>query len=180
MHFRPWGECTEDLDITGSLRAEIKIIKLWKNHLKNFIKQHLLSVRTSSYPTNGRFAWFWLFVTSLVFYRFLSAASTFHLYDQVVRQSLFHLALEDSFTKAVMQIRLKYGQTVFEVNGAIGGSKERVNGEHTSETKIKAGLWWEMNTNKWTLCQIQYVSWLLIIWVLQSIFKKCSGLCSPY
>lgn len=35
--------------------------------------------------------------------------------------SLFHLDLEDSFAKAYMQIRLKYGQTVFEVNRVIGG-----------------------------------------------------------
>lgn len=82
-----------------------------------------------------------------------------HLYDQVVKQTLFHLDLEDSFTKAVMQIRLKYGRTVFEVNRVIGGrlrARERANGESTSGTKIKARLLHVLNTNRWTLCQIQH------------------------
>lgn len=39
----------------------------------------------------------------------------FHLYDTVVKHC--PLDLEESFGKDFMQIRLKYGQTLFEVNG---------------------------------------------------------------
>ena len=71
-------------------------------------------------------------------------APGFHLYDQVVKESLLHLDLEDGFAEAVMQIRLKYGQTVFEVNRVIGGreaaERGRAGGENTSGTKIKARL----------------------------------------
>lgn len=147
----------------------VLITKPWscknKNHLnlKN-LHQTLSSLCVNlRHPANTRFTWFWLFVTSSVFYGFSLASSSFHLYDQVVKQSLFHLDLEDSFTKAVMQIRLKYGRTVFEVNRAIGGSKERESGENTSGTKIKAQLRYVLNTNRWTLCRIQYACWLLII-----------------
>lgn len=47
--------------------------------------------------------------------------SVFICMIQLSNISLFHLDLEDSFAKAYMQIRLKYGQTVFEVNRVIGG-----------------------------------------------------------
>jgi len=55
------------------------------------------------------------------FIDFSQRPCSLHLYDQVVKQSFFHLDLEDSFTKALMQIRVNYGQTVFEVNRVIGG-----------------------------------------------------------
>lgn len=72
-------------------------------------------------------------------------ASSFHLYDQVVKQSLFHLDLEDSFTKAVMQIRLKYRQTVFEVNRVIGGRVQRREGEGGEHE-------WDKDQSKTALC----------------------------
>lgn len=95
----------------------------------------------SAHPTNTRFKWFWVFVTSCLFIDY----SSFHLYDQVVKQSLFHLDLEDSFTKAVMQIGLKYGQTVFEVNRVIGGRLQQREGAQREHK-------WDMDQSKTALC----------------------------
>lgn len=53
---------------------------------------------------------------------FLFAASSFHGMIKLSNISpLSTLTLEDALATAYMQIRLKYGQTVFEVNRVIGG-----------------------------------------------------------
>lgn len=73
------------------------------------------------------------------------------------KKFLFHLELKDSVTKAVMQIGLKYGQTVNEVNsGWWQKVKKRSRRENMSRTEIKVGWQYVLNTNKWMSDQLKY------------------------
>lgn len=92
------------------------------------------------------------------FMDFSSAASSFHLHDQVVKQSLFHLDSEDGSAEAVAQIRAKYGQTVFEVNYVIGGGEAaRRTGAGRRSKPGCVARWIPMGGY-----QILYVCWLSI------------------